>query len=769
MQLELYPTSLADSRARYDTLRSKYLVAPDGRWAADCSAPRGAVYSASTAHSEADRSTRQSPSLHQGPPASPGSWDPLSLSSDNPWKSWFAQMELRNEIRRDVERTFPDLPYFTTESVRKTMVTVLFIWSMMHPDVGYRQGMHELLAVCHLVIDKDTLDPPQNGTHQDEETSPLATKSEQQIRTEAMFTVLDRSYIEHDAFELFEALMKSSKSSYEWRAEEGPKSTTSPPTTAPIIQRCIRIHLELLRKIDPQLWERLETEGIEAQIWAIRWIRLIFTRELPFTTALRLWDGIFAEDPSLAILDFVVLALLLLIRNELLNADYTVLLTTLLHYPAPSQTYTLSPFLIITQAVFLRDNITPSAGVEIVMQNQDVLGVKAQPPEPEQRPQHRRPNQSGRSVGRGPPPAQAPPLRGVQGFTAGWFERAQAAGIDRAILSTVADLRRNLPDTATAYSYLPTLPFTPSPARDPSGQFSAIPTSPNVLPSHSSPFGPGRLGPHSGQTGVIPPVLGQSAVSTKKNAELELAELRLAMVGMGKVMSDLLFAISNGQQDSASASHGLERIRDTLLGAAGTDIEDIVREWGWHEGLRANGLPITAATVSAGTIPLGLQPEPVPSPDETSVVEDSMIAEDGRDRMALRPTSSRSPRLGESSTQAPTRRVTPIKPDTAVLPGHFRPSSELPSRSDRPSTGLTRVPMPAPSPRLGAVSVPPKPSQGVSQSAFTATDTVPESSSRVAASSGDLGRESLPTTGTTLHGRHQSLRRAPSYDPLGAG
>lgn len=47
-----------------------------------------------------------------------------------------------------------------------------------------------------------------------------------------------------------------------------------------------------------------------------RWIRLILTRELPFPMALRLWDGIFAADPNLGILDFVVVAMLLLIRNE---------------------------------------------------------------------------------------------------------------------------------------------------------------------------------------------------------------------------------------------------------------------------------------------------------------------------------------------------------------------------------------------------------------------------------------------------------------------
>lgn len=47
-----------------------------------------------------------------------------------------------------------------------------------------------------------------------------------------------------------------------------------------------------------------------------RWYRLIYTRELPFHLALRLWDGLFAEDPGLGLMDYINLAMLLLVRNE---------------------------------------------------------------------------------------------------------------------------------------------------------------------------------------------------------------------------------------------------------------------------------------------------------------------------------------------------------------------------------------------------------------------------------------------------------------------
>jgi TBC1 domain family protein 5 len=123
-----------------------------------------------------------------------------------------------------------------------------------------------------------------------------------------------------------------------------------------------------------------------------------------------------------------------------LEADYPTLLTNLLRYPAPSEIYPFDPHLIVSQAIFLRSNITPAAGVEVVIQNQDILGVRAQPPE-------RPPEESRDRGGRGRETVRGGGMNGsvrgrggvrggYGGLAAGLFERAQAAG---AILSLLAD------------------------------------------------------------------------------------------------------------------------------------------------------------------------------------------------------------------------------------------------------------------------------------------------------------------------------------------
>lgn len=623
---DLFAPSLEVSRAAYTSLRRRYLVAPDGRWASDCS------HLVDDGPSAGPSSPSVTPSFN----SPQGAWDPLSLDGSSPWKTWFEHLELRGTIRQDVERTFPDQPYFTLERVRQGLTTALFLYAVTNPDVGYRQGMHELLAVFYLVTDLDSLDPSESGVD------------------EAMRATLDRRYVEHDAFALFQSLMRNAKAFYEWRQEEGPrvKSRSANAPQAPIITRCNHIQGSLLRRIDPQLRENLEKEGVEGQLYLIRWLRLLFTRELPFHIALRIWDGVFAEDPGLGILDFISVAMLLLIRNELLSGDHPMLLTSLLRYPAPSVAYPFQPHLILAQAIFLRSNVSPTSGVEVVLQNQDVLGIKVKPPDTDAAPK---------------PPRQ-PPRPLPSGIAQGLYQRAQAAGWDQAFLSAVGDLRKNLPDTSTAYSYLPNLPFSPLHPQQQRDPYSTIPST-SALPARV-PFQPPAPVARVASSASM-----DSSVSIKslRDAERDLAELRLAMLGMGKSMAGWLEQLDSASHDG-DAWRGMERVRDSLLDAAGTEVEDIVREWGWNESLEA--------PPSASSTP-GSLPQTLPSDAPVDAVASP------RQDMEKTPTQPQFPIMASPTTlPAPTpnqgsskRRLEPPVP------------LSLSRREDTPSASLPRSPM----------------------------------------------------------------------------
>jgi TBC1 domain family protein 5 len=157
-------------------------------------------------------------------------------------------------------RSFPDIAYFKSPAIRRILLTILFIWSFENPDVGYRQGMHELLAVLLMTCDRDSL-----SLHRSAETpySPLASTPED---TDAPSLVLDRDYLEHDTYALFVGLMDGAKGWYEWRSET---VGSSPRRQAKIIEICNHLQGVLIRKIDPVLSGRLEAEGVEGQIWAM--------------------------------------------------------------------------------------------------------------------------------------------------------------------------------------------------------------------------------------------------------------------------------------------------------------------------------------------------------------------------------------------------------------------------------------------------------------------------------------------------------------------
>jgi TBC1 domain family protein 5 len=133
---------------------------------------------------------------------------------------------------------FPDIPYYTDPYVRKVLRTILFLWAVENPDIQYRQGMHELLAVIMLVCDRDSLDRATHSARKSQSSSvvkdsyltvpisPLLNQFEDgrhspsgEKMQDAMHMVLDRRFLEHDVYGLFVKLMEHARSWYEWRTE----------------------------------------------------------------------------------------------------------------------------------------------------------------------------------------------------------------------------------------------------------------------------------------------------------------------------------------------------------------------------------------------------------------------------------------------------------------------------------------------------------------------------------------------------------------------
>ncbi|QSZ34925.1 hypothetical protein DSL72_007787 [Monilinia vaccinii-corymbosi] len=217
--------------------------------------------------------------------------------------------------------------------------------------------MHEILAPILWVVEQDSIDP--------EDIAGDAIGSETDSSDLVMKQCLDRTFIEHDAFTLLSLVMRSAKSFYEL----GDPDQTKPPNgigtpqngASPIVERSKRIHEVYLARLDPQLAKHLTNIEILPQIFLIRWIRLLFGREFPFNDLLGVWDILFAEDPELDLVDLICVAMLLRIRWQLMESNYSLALMLLLKYDSPP-----NPQTFVDDAIFLRDNFDAIGGSKII-------------------------------------------------------------------------------------------------------------------------------------------------------------------------------------------------------------------------------------------------------------------------------------------------------------------------------------------------------------------------------------------------------------------
>lgn len=249
----------------------------------------------------------------------------------------------REEIWQDVIRCNIDNYFFREPSTQKRLLDILFIYSKLNPDTGYRQGMHELLAPILWVIYQDSVD-----------VKAVPSTAAAKEGTDFMLEVLDSRYVEHDAFNLFCAVMQTAKTFYEIGENKD---------SSAIIAQSERIHQELLGAVDPDLCHHLQVIGIVPQIFAIRWLRLLFGREFEFKNVLKLWDILFAESLNVDIIDMACVAILLRLRWQLIDADYTTAITTLTRLNLPKEGD--SARAIVKDAVQLSKRRNAEAGADI--------------------------------------------------------------------------------------------------------------------------------------------------------------------------------------------------------------------------------------------------------------------------------------------------------------------------------------------------------------------------------------------------------------------
>ncbi|KAG5671197.1 hypothetical protein PVAND_001408 [Polypedilum vanderplanki] len=265
-----------------------------------------------------------------------GGDNPLSTSKNSIWNQHFRDTELRNLIQQDVVRTNPNVDYYRKENVQEIMINILFCYARQFPTICYRQGMHEILAPLIFVLHCDH----QSLCHIQEETN---------ISLDPILVdVLNPKFIEEDSYFLFCQIMNSLELFYrinDMTITESGQLTNLPPkddvqispskksSEIEVVHQLNMVRDKIFAKQDLHLHNHLLKLEIPLALFGIRWLRLLFGREFNLLDLLILWDAIFGVGENLKFTYYIVVAMLIHIRDRLLSNDYTSCLTLLMRYP----------------------------------------------------------------------------------------------------------------------------------------------------------------------------------------------------------------------------------------------------------------------------------------------------------------------------------------------------------------------------------------------------------------------------------------------------
>jgi len=222
---------------------------------------------------------------------------PLSSSPSSKWSEHFHNSELLVEIEKDVRRTFPHLHFFNRGESEKenehytALKQILFVYAKLNPGIGYVQGMNEILAPLYYIIANE------NGIVQEQ--------------------------AEAHCFFCFTNLMGELRDNF---------CKTLDNSDEGICAKMKKLN-GLLKRKDPELWKHLESVDLNPQFYSFRWLTLLLSQEFELPDVLRLWDSFFADPNRFQFFLYFCCAMLMFIRDKLLNSTFAESLKLLQKYP----------------------------------------------------------------------------------------------------------------------------------------------------------------------------------------------------------------------------------------------------------------------------------------------------------------------------------------------------------------------------------------------------------------------------------------------------
>jgi TBC1 domain family protein 5 len=276
-------------------------------------------------------------------------FNPLSkVTAGNPWTQQYENQNRMNEIKLDVDRTFQDMAFFKSHGTQTSLINILFVFGKAN-NLLYRQGMNEICAICLFVVNEG-VDAMQDLP---------GDESPGDVKEAVTYSMFSGIMLKAGLVDFF----------FAHSVLEKPGSQSQGNKPSPLLVRCENT-FDLLCQKDARLHKHLVMNDISPNLFLLRWMRLLFSREFSFGNTLGIWDHIFSSfEPAKLLsfpstIDYVAIAMLLSIKPALLASDNSGCFTLLLKYPEPAS---LSHLLQLARSVQLGEplvgNISPQVAV----------------------------------------------------------------------------------------------------------------------------------------------------------------------------------------------------------------------------------------------------------------------------------------------------------------------------------------------------------------------------------------------------------------------
>ena len=247
------------------------------------------------------------------------------------WDSFFNQSESIKLINLDVERTMPSEKLFQEPYIREMENTILKLFAKNHKELSYKQGMNEVLSLLIYAIYPYYVKSP--ISKYTDEIIDKWVKDPMTNFKEIYHFFHDENELESDLYYMMENLMMKFGLAKFFEEEDRDKNITPY-----LVTRAENIITKKLPQQDRQMYTHFKAQNLDHSMVFQRWLKCLFKRELPLKNVCLIWDNLFAneaENPTgeLICLDYMVLALILNIKDDLIRRDNNAMYEMLLKYP----------------------------------------------------------------------------------------------------------------------------------------------------------------------------------------------------------------------------------------------------------------------------------------------------------------------------------------------------------------------------------------------------------------------------------------------------